>query len=72
MMRGLPDEIDPMYDLGVRGFKFSSFSQRFDVSSNEAQAMLGQIERLGQRRGLTSAVVFDTFTRADIHFGAVR
>ncbi len=70
MMRGLPDEIDRMYDLGVRGFKFSSFSQRFDVSSNEAQAMLGQIERLGQRRGLTSAVVFDTFTRADIHFGA--
>ena len=52
------------------GFKFSSFSQRFDVASNETEFMLAQIEGLGQSRGLTPAVVFDTFTRADIHFGA--
>jgi predicted TIM-barrel fold metal-dependent hydrolase len=70
MMRDLCGEIERMYDLGVRGFKFSSFSQRFNVMSDEVELMLAHIERLGQSRGFAPALVFDTFTQADTYFGA--
>jgi len=59
-----------MYDLGIAGFKFSSFSQRFDPVSSGVTAMLDQIERLRGNGSLPPIVVFDTFVRADLHFGA--
>jgi uncharacterized protein len=70
-MRDLSGEIERMYDLDVRGFKFSSFSQRFNVLSDEVDVMLTLIERLGQSRGFAPTLVFDTFTRADIYFDAL-
>ncbi|MCL4537986.1 MAG: amidohydrolase family protein [Bacteroidetes bacterium] len=70
MMRGLSDEVLHVFDLGITGFKFSSFSQRFDLSSPEVNAMMAAVERLGRDRGIRPVLVFDTFVRADTYFGA--
>lgn len=70
MMRGLSYEIRRMFDFGINGFKFSSFSQRFDLSSAEVKVMLTEVEKLGRNRGVKPVLVFDTFTRADMYFGA--
>ncbi|MBI5569388.1 MAG: amidohydrolase family protein [Desulfomonile tiedjei] len=69
-MQDLSGEIQRIFDLGINGFKFSSFSQRFDLSSPEVEAMLTELERLGRDRAIPPVLVFDTFIRADIHFGA--
>lgn len=69
-MPRLSDEIMRMFDLGIRGFKFSSFSQRFDPSSRETAVMLDEVERLGRAHGVRPVVVLDTFVAADVHFGA--
>lgn len=69
-MSGLSDEILRMFDLDIRGFKFSSFSQRFDLASQEVEVMVAEIERLGRNGARQPTLVFDTFVRADIHFGA--
>ncbi len=70
MMKDLSDEIRRVFDLGIVGFKLSSFSQRFDLVSREVEEMLSVLERLGSDSGIRPVVVLDTFTRADIHFGA--
>jgi uncharacterized protein len=70
IMNGLSDEINRVFDLGIIGFKLSSFSQRFDLVSSEVESMLSKLEKSGLDRRIRPVVVFDTFTRADIHFGA--
>jgi uncharacterized protein len=70
MMRSLSDEILRVFDLGINGFKFSSFSQRFDLSSPEVNAMIEAVEQSGRERGIQPVLVFDTFVRADTYFGA--
>jgi len=70
IMPGLVNEIQRMFDSGITGFKFSSFSQRFDLLSPESCAMLTQISRIGNSRSIRPIVVFDTFMRADIYYGA--
>ncbi len=70
MMQGLAQEISRIFDMGIRGFKFSSFSQRFDLASREVEAMFSLLGQLGSNRGFRPVVVLDTFTRADLHFGA--
>lgn len=70
LMDGVADEIRRMFDLGVNGFKFSSFSQRFDTCSPEALLMMQEIERLAVDRHVRPTAVFDTFVTADIHFNA--
>jgi uncharacterized protein len=67
MMRELNLEISRMFDLGIVGFKFSSFSQRFDLSSPEVQVMLTEVGRLARNRNIQPVMVFDTFTRADTY-----
>ena len=69
-MPRLSDEIERMFDSRIMGFKFSSFSQRFDPASPETDVMLNEVERLGRSRGLRPVAVFDTFMAADIYFGA--
>jgi uncharacterized protein len=64
------DEILRMFDKGIQGFKFSSFSQRFDIASLEFAAMLTQIELLGAKRHITPTLVVATFAQADFYFGA--
>ncbi|MFA6222265.1 MAG: amidohydrolase family protein [Desulfomonilaceae bacterium] len=70
IMPGLVNEIHRMFDSGITGFKFSSFSQRFDLLSPESGEMLTEISRIGNSRNIRPIVVFDTFMRADIYFGA--
>lgn len=70
VMRGLSDEIQRIFDFGINGFKFSSFSQRFDPLSTESKAMLNEVESLGRDRGISPVVVLDTFARADSYFSA--
>jgi predicted TIM-barrel fold metal-dependent hydrolase len=69
-MGSLSDEIQRVFDLDVKGFKFSSFSQRFDINSPEFSDLLTKVEVTGRSRGFTPVAVFDTFARADVHFGA--
>ncbi len=70
IMNGLSDEISRVFDHGIIGFKLSSFSQRFDLVSPAVESMLSRLEKSALDRGIQPVVVFDTFTRADIHFGA--
>jgi uncharacterized protein len=72
LMQDLSGEIRRVFDLGIVGFKFSSFSQRFDLISREVEDMLCVLEKSGSVCGIRPVVVLDTFTRADIHFGANR
>ncbi len=71
LMEGLSREIVRMFDFSIYGFKFSSFSQRFDLASAEVKVMLHEIERLGRERRIRPLLVFDTFVKADSHFGAL-
>jgi uncharacterized protein len=70
-MDGLAHEILRVFDSGIIGFKFSSFSQRFDLASAEVKAMLYEIERLGRERSIRPTLLFDTFVKADRHLGAL-
>jgi hypothetical protein len=69
-MQDLSDEIRRIFDLEINGFKFSSFSQRFDLLSPEVTRMLTEVEALGSNRDTRPVALFDTFATADIHFGA--
>lgn len=69
-MEGSTDEIQRVCDLGIKGFKFSSFSQRFDIRSREFTDLLDGVQRSARARGFIPVTVFDTFGPADTHFGA--
>ena len=69
-MNGLKDEIFRSFKRGIRGFKFSSFSQRFNLMSEEVFRMLESMEVAGVACNLVPVVVFDTFCKADKGFGA--
>lgn len=69
-MSGLKEEIIRSFERGIRGFKFSSFSQRFALISDEVSRMLESIESAGVVADLVPVVVFDTFCKADRGFGA--
>ncbi len=69
-MPNFEDEIRRVYGRGIRGFKFSSFSQRFDLLSDETGAMLEKIGRLAHERGFRPIALWDTYATAHLHFGA--
>ncbi len=69
-MAGLENEIHRSQDKGIKGFKFSSFSQRFDLGSEEVSRMLKALEKAGVNRNAPPIVVFDTFCKAHKGFGA--
>ncbi len=69
-MSGLEKEIQRSFDRGIRGFKFSSFSQRFSIESPEMASTMKAVEKAGIRNGLTPVVILDTFCKADKGFGA--
>lgn len=70
MMSDSAAEIVRMLDAGITGFKFSSFSQRFDVSSPQMEILLTEMERAAQERSMKIAAVFDTFVQAQTYLGA--
>jgi uncharacterized protein len=71
LMEELSSEIVRVFDLGITGFKFSSFSQRFDIGAGEARHMFRAIARRGSERGLRPTLILDTFVEADVYFGAL-
>jgi len=70
-MNNLATEIERMFDLGIVGFKFSSFSQCFDIASEDVKKMLILIKDIGVKRSKAFTIAFDTFNRADVHFGVL-
>lgn len=70
MMKDSASEIARMLDAGITGFKFSSFSQRFDIGSPEMDGLLKEMERAVRRRSVHVAVVLDTFVQAEAYLGA--
>ena len=71
-MSNLADEAERMIDLGVAGFKLSSYSQRFDIASDDVDRMLLTLRKTGMRKKKSVTIVFDTFNRPDVHFGTPR
>jgi hypothetical protein len=69
-MEGLQREAERVLHLGVLGFKFSSFSQRFGPDSPGTMSMLACLERIAAMRSKPLTVTFDTFFKADLHFNA--
>lgn len=69
-MQSIEKEAGRMMDAGIRGFKFCSFSQRFDIDSDETEKMFAAIKRAGIQRNMGVTIAFDTFNRAHVHFGA--
>ncbi len=57
---------------GTRGWKMSSFTQRFAPDDPDTDALLRALAREGARHGHRPVLVLDTYTRADVHFGADR
>ncbi len=70
LMKDVSREMRRIFDRGIHGFKFSSFSQRFDLASAATKDMLHEIEGLGRERGMRPTLVFDTFVKADVYLGA--
>ncbi len=70
LMSGWSDEISRIFDSGICGFKFSSFSQRFDPLSSEMLDLLTDVERIGRGYDTIPVVIFDTFCKADIYYDA--
>jgi uncharacterized protein len=71
-MSNIAYETERMFIFGVPGFKFSSFSQRFDIASDDVEKMLKIIQNTGTLKEKKYTIVFDTFNRADTHFGTCR
>ena len=69
-MNDYESEVQRTLERGIRGFKFSSFSQKFDLLSPESSKMLAIIQKYAKRMGIVPTVVFDTFCKADKGFGA--
>jgi hypothetical protein len=69
-MDDIAGEARRVFELGITGFKFCSFSQRFDILSEQTHRMLLAIRDAADRKNKSFTIVFDTFTRADFHFGA--
>lgn len=63
-------EAERVFARGITGFKFCSFSQRFDILSEKTERMLDAIKTSAKAKDRSFTIVFDTFTRADYHFGA--
>lgn len=69
-MTDMAGEARRVFDRGITGFKFCSFSQRFDILSEKTEQMLDAIKDAAKEKNKSFTIVFDTFTRADCHFGA--
>jgi len=67
-MDHLADEIERVSDLGITGFKLASFSQRFDIASDDVKRMFITMAKIGMKKKKNFTIVFDTFYRSYVHF----
>jgi uncharacterized protein len=66
------EELEKLGDCGVHALKLSSFTQKFDLDSEENQRLFMKIADRNLRHGRNFFVVLDTFYRADRFFNASR
>jgi predicted TIM-barrel fold metal-dependent hydrolase len=65
------DEMVRIAGAGIRGLKFSSFSQQIEFEENPSLKMLSEVQAMGERWGAGGpTVVLDTFVGAMDAFGA--
>jgi uncharacterized protein len=66
---GIDRELHWLCTRGVHALKFSSFSQRIDLASDETLQMLDKIRAFNAAEKRHFSLVLDTFYQADIYFG---
>jgi uncharacterized protein len=67
---GIDEELEKLSSHGVRALKLSSFSQKFDLESQEAVRLFEKIQKNNLTRKQRFFVILDTFYRADHFFQA--
>jgi uncharacterized protein len=66
------DELQRLGERGIRGLKLSSFTQKFDLVSEENFRLFEKIQKLNVRYNRQFFVIIDTFYEADRFFNATR
>jgi uncharacterized protein len=69
---GIDEELGYLNRRGVRALKFSSFSQKFDLTAEETFALFEKVGDHNLSGKPRFFVILDTFNQADIYFGAPR
>jgi predicted TIM-barrel fold metal-dependent hydrolase len=62
-------ELERLHEQNVRALKFSSFSQAIDLDAKETFLLLERISFRNSVYGSKFFTIWDTFYRADVHFG---
>jgi predicted TIM-barrel fold metal-dependent hydrolase len=65
-------ELDRLGELGIRGLKLSSFTQKFDPAAEENLLLFEKIQNLNTQRNRRFFIILDTFYQADKYFNATR
>jgi predicted TIM-barrel fold metal-dependent hydrolase len=69
---GIDEELERLSRRGARALKLCSFSQVFDLCSEETFRMFDKIRARNISTGSRFFVILDTFSQADFYFGALR
>ena len=72
LSHGIDEELEWLNSKGVRTIKLCSFSQNFDLESEETLQLFGKIRSHNLKGGTQFFVLLDTFYNADIYFGTPR
>ncbi len=67
---GVDEELELLAGHGVLALKFSSFSQGFDLQSEETLQLFEKIRKHNSAGKSRFFVILDTFYQADLYFGA--
>ena len=67
---GIDEELQKLSRRGVRALKLSSFSQKFDLESEETNRLFDKIRAYNAAAAAHFFVILDTFYKADLFFGA--
>jgi uncharacterized protein len=66
---GIDEELQKLSSRGIRALKLSSFSQKFDLESEETNRLFDEIRAYNTRNTQRFFVILDTFYKADLFFG---
>jgi uncharacterized protein len=67
---GIDEELQKLSNRGIQALKLSSFSQKFDLESEETIRLFDKIRAYNAINTSRFFVILDTFYKADIFFGA--
>jgi len=65
----IKEELARLQSLSIRGIKFCTFSQCFDLRAPKTRTMFGQIRDFNVNQGAGFFVILDTFYMSDKYFG---